>query len=314
VSVRWSIGAVAVALVVLVPTAWGGSSIKTRPDCENSYLILGGSPTAASQSEFRAALLCLINAARKAERLPALERSTQLESVAREQSDEFAKTGVGSHGSSLSDIAKRDAAKGYHAAAYNEGYEDLGPGATPYGFLAHMLSRSGVPCSEIFDPRFREVGIGTNAVTLLGEPQIYTLALEFGLRVGQRQPATNTQPADSCPHAMPTPIVTGVPIAPGSAPAAQGATVTVGLTCTATLPCVLTATLKLPDANAQTATDGSITIPAGGSMQIPFTFTASAVQAELAAPIPNISLTVTLTVPVKYTTTLNGPLTAAGSG
>jgi cysteine-rich secretory family protein len=58
-------------------------------------------------TDFRAALLCLINEARASQKLPPLERSAQLERVAQAQSNTFARTGSGSHGSSLSDIAAR---------------------------------------------------------------------------------------------------------------------------------------------------------------------------------------------------------------
>jgi Cysteine-rich secretory protein family len=126
--------------------------------------------------DFRAALLCLINEARASQKLPALKRSAELERVAQAQSNTFARTGSASHGSSLSDIAARFAKVGYHSAAYDEAFDDLDEGATPYLFLSHMLGRASIPCSEIFDPRFRDVGIGATVAPV----GVDTLALEFG--------------------------------------------------------------------------------------------------------------------------------------
>ena len=121
--------------------------------------------------------------ARASQKLPPLKRSAQLERAGQAQSNSFARTGSGSHGSSLSDIAARFIKVGYHPAAYDEAFDDLAEGATPYLFLYHMLGHASIPCSEIFDPRFRAVGIGATVAGV----GIDTLALEFGLRVGQRQ-------------------------------------------------------------------------------------------------------------------------------
>ncbi|HWI73635.1 MAG TPA: hypothetical protein VNT55_16880, partial [Baekduia sp.] len=136
-----------------------GAPIARPPVCENSYLYF--IPPAA-RADFRAALLCLLNGVRKAQGLPALRRAGPLETVGQAQSDRFAATGSGSHGKTLTEITRRFAKKGYKAAAYNEGFAVLGAGASPYAFLADMVKRAGVPCTEIFDPRFRDIGIGVS--------------------------------------------------------------------------------------------------------------------------------------------------------
>src|SRR5262249_8049863 len=156
--------------------------------CANSYEFFAHG--AGSVTDFRASLLCLINEARKSQHLPPLKRSAQLERVAQAQSNKFARTGSGSHGKSLSGIAGPLVKAGYHPAAYNEGFDVLDEGAAPYLFLASILGRSGVPCSEILDPRFRDLGIGATVATA----GVDTLALELGLRAGQRQPSENTRP------------------------------------------------------------------------------------------------------------------------
>jgi uncharacterized protein YkwD len=298
-----AVASVGLVLAMFVADAHGGARIGRLGTCSNSYEFFAhgtGSVTA-----FRASLLCLINEARESQHLPALKRSAKLERVAQAQSNKFARTGSASHGKSLSDIAARFVKAGYHPAAYNEGFDVLSEGATPYLFVSSILGRAGVPCSEILDPRFRDVGIGAS-VAAAG---VDTLALEFGLRVGQRPPSGNTRPAASCPHKPPPPIVTGMPVVPGgSTPTAAGATVNLRLRCTARVACTLTSTLTLPDARVS-ADSGTVTIPAGVAKTISYTFTADAVRAEQAAHNPSVSLSINVTEPVPYSGTISGPLT-----
>ena len=49
--------------------------------------------------------------------------------------------------------------------------------------------------------------------------------------------------------------------------------------------------------------------PAGSTKTITYTFTQGAVAAELAAPDPNVSLSIDVTAPVPYAGTISGPLT-----
>jgi uncharacterized protein YkwD len=298
-----AVASVGLALTVFAAVAHGGAKIRKLGTCANSYQFFAHGT--GSVSDFRASLLCLINEARKSEHLPVLKRSAQLERVAQAQSNKFARTGSASHGKSLSDIAARFVKVGYHPAAYNEGFDVLEEGATPYLFLSSILSRAGVPCSEILDPRFRDLGIGA---TVAGAG-VDTLALELGLRAGQRQPSTNTHAAASCPHKPPAPIVSGMPVVPaGGAPSAAGKTVSLKLRCAARVACTLTSTLSLPDAHAS-ADSGTVTIPAGATKTISYTFSGNAVGAEQAAQYPGVSLRIKVTVPVPYTGTITGPLT-----
>jgi len=301
---RLSIAAVVsvLALALFATVAEGGGRVGKLSLCANSYEFFAHGT--GSVKDFRAALLCLINEARATQKLPALKRSAQLERVAQAQSDTFARTGSASHGSSLSDIAKRFVKVGYHPAAYDEAFDVLDEGATPYLFLSHMLSHASIPCSEIFDPRFRDVGIGTTVAAAGFD----TLALEFGLRAGKHQPSTNARPSQTCPHTPPAPIVTGMPVVPARpAPSANGSTVSLGLHCAAHVACVLTSTLTLPDSHAS-ADSGSVTIPAGVSRTVTYTFSAAAVAAELAARGPSVSLALDVTAPVAYSGTISGPL------
>src|SRR6188472_1742518 len=85
------------AAAFFTASADAGAPIKNVPACANSYVI--SSPQNLAQ--FRAAMLCLINAVRKAQHLPALKRDAKLESVAQSQSK-----GNGGHGKTLAEIGK----------------------------------------------------------------------------------------------------------------------------------------------------------------------------------------------------------------
>jgi hypothetical protein len=295
-------------LTVFAAVAHGGARIGKLGTCPNSYEFLARGT--GSVTDFRASLVCLINEARKSQHLPALRRSAQLERVAQAQSNKFARTGSAGHGGSLSDIAARFVKAGYHPAAYDQAFAVLGEGATPYLFLSSMLGRAGVPCSEILDPRFRDVGIKAT-VSAAG---FDSLALELGLRAGQRPPSRNARPSASCPHKPPAPVVTGKPVIPGSTiPTAAGSTVKLRLHCAARDACALASTLTLPDARAS-AESGPVRIPAGASKAISYTFTANATKIELAARNPTVSLSVRVTAPVPYSGTIVGPLTRRSVG
>ena len=73
----------------------------------------------------------------------------------------------------------------------------------------------------------------------------------------------------------------GLPVKFASTPAPSGGTVGIGLKCVAKVPCTLTATMTLPDTGKATSTTpGPMTIPAGKSLTILFTFTPAQVQQE----------------------------------
>ncbi|MCW2993083.1 MAG: hypothetical protein JWQ18_578 [Conexibacter sp.] len=278
-----------------------GAPIARAPVCENGYLYF--IPPAA-RADFRAALLCLLNGARKAQGLPALRRAGPLETVGQAQSDKFAATGSGSHGKSLTDITKRFAKKGYEAAAYNEGFAVLDAGASPYAFLADMVKRAGVPCTEIFDPRFRDVGIGVSSG---GGGSVTTLALEFGRKAGTGQPSPNTKAAATCGHRVPAPVATGPVVDGRGDPTSDATSVTAKLACTAHVACVLTATASLPDAKA-TSPVQQLTIAAGKTMDVVFPFDAAALSAAKSAAQPKLSIALKVSAPAQYADTLTAPL------
>lgn len=297
-----AVAVLAVSLGVLLGagSAFGGSSIHPAPACPNAYVVVV--PGAAAQKQFQATMLCLVNAVRKAEKLPALKLANPLDEVARAQADKFARTGTASHGSSITDIAKRFVAKGYHPAAYDEGFDYLPTGATPYWFISDILSRRGLPCTQVLDPRFRDFGVASGGGVTKDDPVpfIATLAMEFGLRAGQRQPSANTRPAGSCPHNIPAPVVKGLPVQGISSPAPSGGTLGITLKCAAKVPCTLTATMTLPHVKATATTSGPVTIPAGRSQLITFTFTPDQVRQEEQSANPLADVAEHITAPVTY--------------
>ena len=170
---------------VLLATAalLAGPPIKTLPECPNVDLVYADG---VDRAQFRASLLCLINGARQAQGLPALARDPKLEQVAQAVTDRSIQTGIVSHGKSLTEINKRFARRGYRSAAYNEAFGFVAEGPTPYHFLDSMTRERRVPCTQLFDPRMQDIGIGVGAGQIGAN-----LTLEFGLKRGQKQPSTN---------------------------------------------------------------------------------------------------------------------------
>lgn len=297
---------VAVALAAFAPAAQAGKPIQRLAPCKNSYLF--PFTDATPKTDFRAAVLCLINAARKAEHLPALKRDPRLESVAQSQSDKFARTGSASHGRTLADIGRRFERKGYKPAAYNEAFSLVNAPGSPYGLLVEMMRQRYVPCSEILDPRFRDAGVGFSR-----DPtgSFTTLAVEFGLKRGAKQPSNDYSKALSCPHKVPAPSLTAPPIdGADPLPTAKDGTVLAGIRCIGKLDCEITAELTLVHADVTSKLPGSVTIPAGQSVTLSFTFDPAAIQSELASSAPAVTVHFTVAKPSQYSDVLNGPLQA----
>jgi uncharacterized protein YkwD len=292
------------ALALVTPAAEAGAPIKKLPSCEHAYLFPFSEAT--PKADFRDGLLCLINAVRKSQHLPALKRNAKLESVAQAQSDKFQRTGSGSHGNTLAEIGKRFEKKGYKPAAYNEAFALANAPASPYGLLVAMMRTKTVPCTEILDPRFRDIGIGFTTGGF-----VTTAALEFGLKRGAKQPSNDYSKALSCPHKVPAPLLTAPPIDGAEPlPMATGDTVRAGMRCIGKLDCEVSAEMTLDHAKATSKLPAGITIPAGQSVTLSFTFDPAAIQSELSAAQPSITLHFTVTKPSQYSDVLNGPLRA----
>jgi hypothetical protein len=286
------------AITFATVPAVAGAPIRKAPGCPNSYLVY--SPQNVNQ--FRAAMLCLVNAVRKTQHLPALKRNAKLESVAQAQSK-----GSGGHGKTLAEIGKRFQKKGYKPAAYNEGFTflDKPRAPTPYGFIAEAMSHQTVPCSEILDPRFRDLGVGISEVS----GAFYNMTLEFGLKQGAKQPSTDYTKAASCPHKLPAPVFTTLPVDAGDLPKASGGTVTAGLMCSARSECVIdSAKLTLFHAKVSSELAAPVTIAAGQKGALTFQFDPAAVESELGSSTPAITLAFSVAKPAQYDDLFDGPL------
>jgi uncharacterized protein YkwD len=278
------------ALGLAASPALGGARINKLVPCANAYAYFT-SPDA--KSNFRDGVLCLINAIRKSQHLPALKRDARLESVAQVQATKFARTGHGSHGKTLAEIGKRFDKKGYHPAAYDEAFMFGAP--DPYTELADAMG-SRLQCSQILDPRFRDVGIGVDRNLLT------TVAVEFGLKRGAKQPSTDYKRAASCPHALPKPVYKDPPVQFHGDPQSDGSTVKLPLACEGPADCVITkvvATLvhvnksvTLPD---QTLAAGNVTTIEASE------FAPADVQAEMAGDwFPRVIVSFSVTKPMVY--------------
>ena len=268
--------AVAAAVAVVAAPALGGSSIKHLPDCQHTYLLYG---PGSDRNTWRAAFLCLLNGARKAEHLPALKQSSLLAGIAQAQSDKFERTGSANHGKSVTEIGKRMSRKGYRPAAYDEAFGILDTYPTPYSALYAMVGKHGLPCSQLFDPRMRDVGIGISHGGFVG-----TAALEFGLRAGSKQPSTNTLAQKTCGHPIAKPAVVGPIVRPRSGTFTDDTTIAFTVACMADTTCKFTGTVTLSSAKASDRQEFAIkphTTP-----KLTFTFDAADLAKELAAKRP----------------------------
>lgn len=308
---RFLVPAVVVTAVLsLCAPALAGGSLKA-PDCDGQYV-----PNPLSTpAEVRAAVLCVVNAARKAQGLPAFARSAQLEKAAQGHASDEARKGYANHnGRGGSTMASRIRGAGYRFSAYNEalGLED--EGASAYDLVRGLVAGKAHPCSAVFDPRFRDIGVGFKVGKAPGAPLFKTtyLVIDFGLKSGKKPASSKTRPASSCPHKLPAPPFTGSPVVPGGAPQSGADTVTQTLRCTAKVTCKLTATLRLVSTGG-TSTPVEVTIPARGSKAVVFPFTKEALDAELASKEPRAKLVLDLAEPAAFKDEFSGPLAPRSS-
>src|SRR6218665_1852397 len=92
-------------VTALLPNqAVAGPPIKQLAPCADQSARFSGPADAA---RFRAAVLCLMGSARKAQGLPVLKHDAKLEKAAQGHATSQAKSGALSHGKSTSEIPKR---------------------------------------------------------------------------------------------------------------------------------------------------------------------------------------------------------------
>lgn len=282
----------AALLAGAAPAAHGGSRITRLASCPDQEMRYAGPGDAV---RFRAAVVCLVSAVRRSQGLNAVKRSPALERAGQGWATTQARTGAVSHGRSVAGIPRRIARAGYRADALNEGLGFGEPGDSPYKVVSSMMG--DFACTEILDPRFRDVGAGVSLGKLdfsLAGRGVHVV-LEFGLRRGQRPPSGRTRPAKTCPHALPRPLGIAVRPAP-QLPAVGADAVTITLTCAGSRPCAFSATLALALRNTQTTLSG-LTLAAGQSAPFTFALPAADLAAERAASGGGLDLTVVTTAP-----------------
>ena len=302
--------AAAAALLVslgLYAPAHAGASLKA-PDCAGQF----APNPAIAPAAFRSALLCVVNDARRQQGLPPYKASKPLDRAAQRHANDQAKRGYANHTSpGGSTMASRIRGAGYHFSAYNEA---LGIGdsdfTSAYDLVRDLVRRAGHPCSAIFDPRFRDLGIGMKVGRAPGAPafEVTYLVLDFGLRTGARPASSRAKPASSCPHKLPAPPFSGSPVVPESAPVAGTDAITQTLRCTARATCAFTTTVFLKNAKASSE-PAEVSIPAGRTKEVRFPVSADALERELSAARPALTLNLELTAPEVFHDEFEGPLT-----
>ncbi|HEX8206506.1 MAG TPA: CAP domain-containing protein [Solirubrobacteraceae bacterium] len=285
--------------------ALAGKAVKAG-DCPGQHV-----PAAVQDRvDFRAALLCGINAARSQQGLPALKRSPALEKAAQGHAADEAKRRFANHNSpGGSTIASRIKRRGYRAAAYNEALGLDVDSSSAYTLLREMVDERSHPCTAIFDPRFRDAGIG---IDIGGAPRgapfkVAYLVIDFGLRAGRSQPSRKTGPARTCPHKLPPPPFTGSPVVPAGAPATGQDRITVNARCTASVACAGSVTVRLPNAGV-TSAPVEFRIPARGTAAIVVPVDSAAIDRELASASPSVVLGFDHAEPARFHDEFDGPL------
>ncbi len=149
----------------------------------------------ASPQVMDAAVLCLINLARREHGLPRLHNRAQLDRSAQQWTNWMVGTGEYTHGT---DFAARIEASGYPLGAAGE---DIDTGARTPNAVVNAFMGSAPHCENILRPMFRDIGVGVSAQPIRG----YALSggtwtLDFGLSMLQTPPSDNYGPAEGCPY------------------------------------------------------------------------------------------------------------------
>jgi uncharacterized protein YkwD len=172
-------------------SARSASSAAPVPPCANANTPA----TAASLSEMRIAVECLVNAARLAKGLPALEDNAKLTVAAQSWTDWMVANNQFTHGS---DLGGRISAAGYD---WQEVGENIATGlGTPRAVVKAWLA-SPEHCQNIMDPAYVSFGTGVRTTAVRGfsaDPSTWTQ--DFGLTMSQSAPSTDQRPMHACPY------------------------------------------------------------------------------------------------------------------
>jgi uncharacterized protein YkwD len=148
---------------------------------------------AASRSQLRSAVTCLVNRERAARRLPGLVDNGRLDRSAQGWTNQMVSHRDFTHGA---DFASRISAVGFNWS--NVG-ENIAAGFQTPASVVRGWMRSTGHCQNILSPVYRMVGTGVSN----GAPAAHvngTWTQDFGLWMGQHPASANYGPAQGCPY------------------------------------------------------------------------------------------------------------------
>jgi len=154
---------------------------------------------AASASELRAAVVCLINRFRSRGGLPPLREQGQLDWAAQGHTDQMvAEDYFGHDGAGGSNPAVRISASGFSWGAYGEA---ISTGfRSPRGVVRGWL-RSLDHCQILLSPQYRYIGVGVNPREVAGFATFPgTWTADLALPLGEAAPSGSWGLADGCPY------------------------------------------------------------------------------------------------------------------
>jgi uncharacterized protein YkwD len=151
--------------------------------------------TAATRSQMRAAVVCLINQQRTKRHLPALHPRRSLDRSAQRWTNAMVASRRFTHGGNF---AARITAAGFNSSAAGE---NIATGfATPHDVVRAWMASTG-HCRNILDPTFADVGTGISPHPVGHSPAApATWTQDFALRSGHKPPSDNHRPASGCPY------------------------------------------------------------------------------------------------------------------
>ena len=287
------------ALTVLAPpAAQAGKRISKQPHCADQTIAY----SKKNAARYRAAVLCLMSFVRDNQGMNKLKQNGSLQKAGQKWADVLGQTGEATHGKSVAEIPKRIAKAGYKAQAVNEGLGLGAPTDSPYALVDNMMT--GYACTEILDPRFRDAGVGVNLGKLKGFGRGIHVVVEFGLKVGAKQPSHKTGPAKTCSHALPVLKVKTSPAAPLTfvPPKVNADSIVIAIGCSAKTACTFDATVKLAHQGA-TSTQHVDALKPNGYKEVTFPFDPAAIKAERQNKHPGIDLIIHSTAPYDFTDT-----------
>jgi uncharacterized protein YkwD len=151
--------------------------------------------TRISTAAARGAVLCLINDARAAHKLPELRQSGPLDAAAQIWNRTMVSADIFAHSTSL---GQRVTNAGVVWRTLGENIATGFP--TPRGVVrAWMASRDH--CQNILDPTYRLLGIGLSVPAVRGYAnRVGTWTTDFALPMGRTAPSHNWGPFKGCPY------------------------------------------------------------------------------------------------------------------